>query len=273
MDLLEKTLSDLSEMKTQTASFPSHFGIVIELRNAINDDRVSVKNVANLIRREPLIASKVVATANSAAMGQHGPILDVETAVTRIGFEAVKRIVIAVTMLQLTRSRDLIPFHSQSRKIWLNSIYCAAAGSVIATNHSKVDPDEAFFTCLVLNIGAFYILHQASKSNILKKSPEAIVALLKKDYLRRTHEVLSFLNVPEQIVDAVNIKDHYPNPKSKALSLKDIVVIASDMAALNYTCCLDTDENTVIDDFAVFIDDIDEIESLFSETRASFQED
>lgn len=273
MEPVEKLLLELSQQPAQSAAFPSHFGIVIELRNSINDDRVTVKNVAALIRREPIIASKVVASANSAASAPSSQILDVESAVGRIGFESVKRIVIAVTMLQLSRSKDLIPFHSLSRKAWLNSIYCAAAGSVIAKNHTEIDPDEAFFACLTLNIGAFYILHQASKVKSLKEAPGAVAIAIQRDYLSRTREVLNFLSVPEKITEAVDIKNHYPNPKSKALSLKDIVVIANDMAALNYPWLHDADERLILDDFTPFVGDLEDIDMAFSTTRASFNDE
>lgn len=268
----EKALEIIAQAEVNTASFPSHFSVVVELRNMIDSDTVSIKNVADIVRREPVIAGKVVASANSAAMGIRDPISDVDRAVARIGFEAVKRIVIAVTMLQLSNSKDLIAFNSPSRMIWLNSIYAAAAGSVVARNHTSINPEEAFFACLALNIGAYFVFYQASKVKILKSVPGLVTELASKTYLQRTQEVLKHMGVPPKIQEALDVKDHYPNPKSKALTLKDIVVIANDMAALNYPWNTLGEEITKIEDFTVFAADLDDIDLEFAKTRASFLE-
>lgn len=266
----EKALELISKVVVNSASFPSHFSVVVELRNAIDNDMVSIKNVADIVRREPIIASKVVASANSAAEGIRNTITDVDTAVRRIGFEAVKRIVVGVTMLQLSNSKELIAFHTVSRKAWLNSIYAASSGSVIARNHSNIDPEEAFFACLTLNIGAYFILHQAARYKELKSVPGMVVEEVYKHYLRRTQEVLKLLGVPPKIMEAVNIENHYPSVKSKSFTLKDIVVIANDMAGLNYPWYTSAEIVTKIDDFTAFAADLDDIDVVFAKTRASF---
>lgn len=266
----QKALEAISKLEVNSASFPSHFSVVVELRNTIDSDMVSIKNVADIVRREPIIASKVVASANSAAEGLRNTITDVETAVNRIGFESVKRIVIAVTMLQLSNSKDLIAFHTASRKAWLNSIYAAASGSVIARNHSDVDPDEAFFACLTLNIGAYFIFHQAARYKELKSVPGMVIEAVHKNYLQRTVEVLKLLGVPPKIIEAVDVKDHYPSMKTKSFSLRDIVVIANDMAALNYPWYPSDEDSTKVDDFTIFAADLDDIDVEFAKTRASF---
>lgn len=83
-------LETLSTQPIASAGFPSHFSIAIQIRNAITNEKMSLKNISEIVRKDPLVATKVVRTANSALFAGTATLTDIERSINRIGLDAVK---------------------------------------------------------------------------------------------------------------------------------------------------------------------------------------
>lgn len=199
--LLEK----LALKPIDNTSFPTHFNVVLRLREALNDQRSPFKKIINILNGEPMVSAKIVQSANAATFYGKEAVRDVEKAVYRLGANAVRRIALGVAMAQLTQAKKLLPFSAMGRRIWLHSLYTAATASVLARTFTRYQPDEALFLGLSLNLGAFYLLYQASQYPILHKDQDDVKDAIGRHYLRLTHRVLETIGLPEEMVDALSI--------------------------------------------------------------------
>jgi HD-like signal output (HDOD) protein len=230
--LLEK----LAARPIVSTSFPTHFNIVLRLKNAMSDPDVSFKKVIDILKGEVVVSAKIVKTANAAVFHGYGEIKDIEKAVMRLGLQAVRRISLGVTMAQLSHSKELLPYTALSRLIWLHSLHTASACYILAREFTKVHPDEAFFTGFVLNLGAFYLLYKASSHPELHSAQDDLKSAITNHYLTLSKKLLIHLEMPESMLEAVDIggevnKGVLTQPKT----LREIVNAANVLSTLKYS--------------------------------------
>lgn len=262
-----RLLLEMRKAPVSTSVFPSHFSVTIQLRTAISDQKSNNKTVANIIRKEPLIASKIVTAANSANMAGLASIVDIEKSIQRLGLDQIKRIVLGVTMLQLVHAKEILPYSDLFRLVWLNSIYTASSASVIARQYTDESPSEAFFAGLVLNIGAFYLLYRAAVNPVLQKNMDDVVVFVKDDYIKRSIEVLECLNMPKTIIESIHIQEKsFENLAMDELTMSDCIYLGSLLAAQEYPW-LTHDEETQ-PDLTMFKEHASDIADLFLKTKS-----
>lgn len=261
-----KILMDLRKRPITTLSFPSHFSVAIQLRNAMNDPLLGLRAISDIIKKDALIASRVVSQANKASSQVRAK--DIEKAIQSIGLEAVKKIVLSVTMVQLTKSSELVKFSALSRLIWLNGIYCASAASVLASTYSTVKPDEAFFSGLILNLGAFYLLYHAAIDPTLRDNMDDVIHAVKDHYLEKTKDILQFLEMDHEIVTGIDIRHHDCDVVSKGYCIQDILCAANRLANERYAWLTDSPDQEATQDYQ---DHIDAIDALFKKTKSDYQ--
>ncbi len=261
-----RLLLEMRKAPVTTSVFPSHFSVAIQLRTAIADQKSNNKAIANIIRKEPLIASKIVTAANSANTIGLASITDIEKSIGRLGLDQIKRIVLGVTMLQLVHAKEILPYSDLFRLVWLNSIYTASATSVIARQLTDESPSEAFFAGLVLNIGAFYLLYRAAVNPVLQKNMDDVVVFVKDDYIKRSIEVLECLSMPSSVVDAVRIQEKSHDDLTEDLTLSDCVFIGNALATQEYPWI--THDETTGPDLSKYKEYKDDITELFLKTKS-----
>lgn len=189
-----------------TASFPTHFSVVLRLKQAMNNDDTPIKKIVEILEGEPVVSGRVIQTANAAAFMAHGNIMSLEKAVSRLGVSTVRRISLGVAMHQLSKSKEMLVFASLSRKLWLNSMYIAAAAYVIAHKLTNFNKDEMLFMGLMVNMGGFYLLYQASLNEELRQSQEDIHDAIRNYYRPLTSKVLKNLNLPSVFCDQIDFQ-------------------------------------------------------------------
>lgn len=218
--LLEK----LAFQEVTTASFPTHFAVIIRLRTAMNDRQAPHKKIMTMLNGEPVISARILQAANMASLHGHEPVLDLGTAVMMLGVSTVRRIALGVAMTQLAKTKELLVFANLSRSLWLHSLETAMASSVFAEELTTFNHDEAFFAGLMVNIGAFYLLYQAAHHPMLQRSPDDVHAGIKKFHASTTKKVLSHLKLPEAIITAADMTGFEPiTMENPPKSLQEVV--------------------------------------------------
>src|ERR1039458_9924956 len=94
-------LEDLAQELAGDVLFPTCFDVAARIRQTLNDPNVSLEKVAVVVRADPLISSKLLALANSAAYhsGQL-PCREVKAAIERLGLNFVRTTGLAIAMRQ-----------------------------------------------------------------------------------------------------------------------------------------------------------------------------
>lgn len=260
------------EKPISTASVPTHFHVLLRLRTAIQDNYAPVKRVIDVLSGEPVIAAKVVQAANIAANNSQGKILDVERAVFRLGLGAIRRIVLAVIMQQLTISRETLMFASLSRGLWLNSLYTSAAAATITRDMGRevgIKPDEAAFYGLMTNLGGFYLLYQAARLEDLHDEPEIVQEVIVKNLPKHSREMAKFLELPAEIVEALDFDDLYGTTvEAPPSTIREILYAAQLMADHEFPWSGSPSQQAMVEQ--PYLDLKDNIDARFETVKAEY---
>jgi HD-like signal output (HDOD) protein len=158
-ELTQMLAKDLSKGGIELPSFPD---IVIRIRQALADDKVTTEQIVQIIGADPVLAARVLTISNSAAMRPStDPITDLKTAVTRIGRNIVRNASMSHGMELSKSAYKLKEARVCMDKLWDECALVAALCFVLAKTRTKLNPDEAMLVGLMHGIGKLYILGRA----------------------------------------------------------------------------------------------------------------
>lgn len=226
-----KILEDIArDLSGDEVVFPTFLDITYQVRTALKNPNMNVDQLAKLVSAEPLMSAKIIRMANSVALNPTGQqVADVKTAIVRVGMEVVRTVSFAVAMEQLIGSKQMQAFEGLSKKLWEHTAYVAALCRVLAVKLAKLNGDEAMFTGLVHDLGAFYLLSRASQFPELVADKEALYGLLVDWHDSIGHALLSALGLPETVLKAV--QEHETDRKVHDIKdLADVLYVANKMA-------------------------------------------
>ena len=182
--------------------FPTHAQIALRVSRLLDDPDCSIDALGKLIGAEPILASRVLSIANSAAYNPGGRIVtDIRGAISRLGLTALRALAAAVVVRQMQDMPRQAEHRALSGKLWEHTAGVASLARVIAHRVTRQNPDAAFFAGIVHEVGSFYLLARAG----------AFPGLL-GGTLEAWHEdgeatvgraVLRALDVPEPIIAAM----------------------------------------------------------------------
>jgi HD-like signal output (HDOD) protein len=116
----------------------------------IDDDRAGAKKLVELIERDQALTARLLRLANSAFFGQARKVSTIPRAVLLLGFSTVRNLALGVKVWDTLGT-------GVSRKeleaLWTHAVQVAAAARVLARQQRQVNPDEAFTTGLLHDVG------------------------------------------------------------------------------------------------------------------------
>lgn len=266
-------IQDISDdLASGSVSFPTFIDATLKIREVVDDPDVSVDRLARAISTEALLAAKLVRLANSAALHHGGsPIVDVRSAVVRVGFANVRTLVVAVAMDQLRQSRELGQFRQQARGLWEHSMSVAALAYVLTKKLTKLNADAALYAGVVHDIGQFYLLSRVPHYPELLDSHADISALMFDLHESVAHAVLESLGTPDEIIKAVDDHEAF-GEVFPPQSLSDVLFIANRMASVrNPFAVSDEYSDAVMREAVTFGWDKAVVEAVISESQAELQ--
>ncbi len=209
-------------------AFPTSAQVAMKVVRALDNPDCHIEAAAKLVQVEPLLATRVVAMANSAAFNRSGrEITDVRTAVMRLGFRAVRSLAMALVTRQLAGKQATPAHQALAAQLWEHTAHVTSLAHVIARRFTHVDSETALFAGIVHEVGGFYMLSRADDFPGLLdghfeewiETGEAVVG----------RAVLKVLGVPELVVEAV---ESYWNGylAIPPVSLGDTLLIAEELA-------------------------------------------
>jgi putative nucleotidyltransferase with HDIG domain len=173
----------------------------------IDDDRAGAKKLVELIER-PGATARLLRLANSAFFGQARKVSTIPRAVLLLGFSTVRNLALGVKVWDTLGT-------GVSRKeleaLWTHAVQVAAAARVIARQQRQVNPDEAFTSGLLHDVGQLVLALRFKElywDTVRKATSTEHLAGLEQSTLGVDHaEVGSWLleawNLPALMVEAV----------------------------------------------------------------------
>lgn len=267
-------LEDIAKELSGEVIFPTYFDAILRLRKILQDPDQSMAEIAAAVAIEPLISAKLLHLANSVAFNPDGrEVVDLKSAIMRLGLNAVRSAALSIVMNQLLRARGMADYSVMTQGLWEHSIKTSAAARVIARSSSRLNADEAMLAGLIHDLGAFYMLYRATQYDELRHRPDSIKYLIIQWHESIGASLLNALGIPEEIVDSTIDHDRLRPPPSPIRNLRDVIYVANMLAGGHFEWLMQDQ-----DDSSGHLAAIEamyghlnlEIETLTNEMRAAF---
>jgi len=229
-DFIRALAGELSGGKVDLPSFPE---VAIRVRRILSDPKSSVDQVVRVVGSEPALAARLMRIANSASLNRSGkPILELRTAISRIGYNMVRSASISFAMAQIRNSNKLAGLEHYLQDVWLRSTRVAAFAYVLAKacTRSRINPDEAMLTGMMHSIGKLYVLTRAAAHPELFANPAMLDEILEQWHPSIGKAILENWEFSEAMAQAVGEQEEHDRSEPEIADLSDILAVAVLMA-------------------------------------------
>ena len=260
---------------------PSIPQVVMEVNNIIDDPKTSASILGRMISTDQGLVTKILTVANSPLHGIPRRVATIDFAIVVLGFNQVKNIVLALSMMESLKIIGDTKF--DQKKYWLHSILTAAAAKKIADDLGYQASGEVFTAGLLHDLGIpiiYKFFNNEYKQIISSVSKEKISFLeAEEKFLGLTHqEVGKFLidrwNLPIAIADVINFH-HKPSEAENNRELTALVHLADFMTTRLMIGDFNWDSSSVLDPEIIEIlrlGDTEYLENFIFSYRELFQE-
>ena len=121
----------------------------------INDDRVTNRQIEDLIRQDPSLTQRLLTTANSPFYSGRYEIKSIADSITRMGLRQLRNIVLVAATGELFKGDDPV-----MTSLWNHSIATAVASHQIAGRVAGANPEEAFIAGMLHDMGKVVVYRQ-----------------------------------------------------------------------------------------------------------------
>ncbi len=133
-------------------TLPSLPAVAVEVLALTRSPSVSLTDISKVVQNDPGIAAKILKTVNSSFYGLQQPCSRLDRAMSYLGLQAVKSLVLGFSLVDATRRVGGGP-GTDLKAHWRRTIFAAAAARHIAQLTHAADADECFTATLFQDIG------------------------------------------------------------------------------------------------------------------------
>ncbi len=234
MDIAEKRKNTFDVLEN-VHNLPSMPVVLAEVNNMLSDQNTSAADLGVIISRDQGLVTKILSVANSPLYGIPRRVSTIEFAIVILGFNHIKNIVIALSMMEAFKSVTGNKF--KQKEYWTHSVITGFLAKRLADDLGYAFSGEAFTSGLLHDLGLPLIF-----KFFPKEYDEIIdgVILGRGTYLEMEQKTLGashceigrFLidkwNLPEALAEAVNYH-HSPERENIFQELTAIVHLADFM--------------------------------------------
>ncbi len=221
---LQELAEDLNSKNIQLPSFPD---VVINIRTSLEDPKCSSERLADVVRTDPVLAARLLIAANSAFHNRAGiEIVDLNLAISRLGFEVVRNTAITLAVEQIFAASEHKELQAAVKEIWTSSLSLASMSFVIARNAGNVNPDTAFLCGLLHEIGKLYILTKARDYPKLMGDPESLRTVQEQWYASIGKSIIEAWGFSAEIAESLDLDENINTDSAAAAGVVDVVYLA-----------------------------------------------
>ncbi len=154
-------------------ALPSLPMVAVELLELTADADVPMKRIAESVQRDQALAGKVLKTVNSSFYGLSTPCGSIARAMSFLGLNTVKSLVLGFSLVDMTRCAEELGFDLMSH--WRRAIVGAVSSRQTSVLTHLADPDEAFTAGLFQDVGvlAVFMHLKAAYAAVIADRPHA----------------------------------------------------------------------------------------------------
>jgi HD-like signal output (HDOD) protein len=219
----------LSSHSIELPSFPE---VAMRVHRVLSDEHVNTDRIVRVLGAEPIIASRVMTMANSAALNPGSKaVTELRAAVTRLGSDALRSAVIAFAMAQLRLAKTFKGIERHLSVLWQHSVLVASLSFVLARHSSRANPDTTMLTGLLHGVGKLYILTQSMSHPALFADQVTYQRIIRDWHANIAKALLESWHVAEEIVDAVHCyEDEARELRGSAAVLADVLEVSEQLS-------------------------------------------
>ncbi len=141
----------------ECANIPSPSQVLVRLMQLADEDGTSMADLAGLVEQDPGLAARVLAIANSPALGRGRTLQSVEHCLASLGTRLVRSIATCLSIQRLFEQQsgiqalNLTPF-------WSHALLVAEFSRALAVASGKAPADEAYLAGLLHDVGQLILL-------------------------------------------------------------------------------------------------------------------
>ncbi len=133
-----------------------------QILETTEDDKSSARDLGEVIRKDQTLTARILKIVNSAYYGYFRKIGNVDRAIVILGFEEVKNITLAASLIQYYGASNTETF--DRKEFWVHSLAVAYISKALSANKSNVQPEDAFAAGLLHDIGKVILDQLAPKA-------------------------------------------------------------------------------------------------------------
>lgn len=208
--ILQKRIAD------NTLVLPPPPSVVMKMMALLRDPNFSPKEAAPIIERDSVLAARVLRAANSVQHGGMDRAKSLPQALTRLGVERLKSLLVEVSAHRLFESRDA-RIAEATRGLWEHSLAVAMLSRDVAALCGVQDTESAYLAGLLHDIGkpvVAWLLLEAEKSVVGTRTNVWIDPDVWIEVLQRVHRPIGVSlaqkwGLPDSIVSAIQDCSEY----------------------------------------------------------------
>lgn len=225
-ELKQRILNELTdELNSNKLVLPSLPEVALKVRDALDKENVSNKDVANVIATDAALSAKLLQVANSPLLRGSKHIDSVEFAVTRMGNTMVKNCVNSIIVQQMFQPTTEIT-DRLFRQIWEHSTEVAAISHALA-GFAKLKSDQAMFAGLVHDIGSLPIIKRAEDMPELLDNEQLLLEVIEELHTTFGKTLLSKWEFPPEIIAVAAEHENLARKHAGPADLVDVVTAAN----------------------------------------------
>lgn len=172
--------------------------VALNVRRAVSSNRATDAEIAKLIASDPGLSVRLLQVANSPLYRSRMKIDSVQSAISRMGHNAVRTIVTSLAMKQLFKPGSLL-LEQHFHDIWRQSVNVAAVSRALAMRCRHLDPDQAMLAGLIHQIGKLPILTLAEKFPELCQEHDILIHHLERLHPAIGQIIVQSWDLPESL--------------------------------------------------------------------------
>jgi len=183
----------------------------------LKNPNFSMKDVAAVIEKDPMITVQLLRFTNSAALGTRDPIKKVQDAVARLGANQLRTFLIEAATRRLFESKDT-RILATNKRIWEHSLVVASVAADIAALANSAEAEAAYLGGLLHDVGKPVVasmLLEAERSIRLSRpdavwiGPADFLTVVQKIHRPLGIKLAQKWEVPEPVLRAIRDCDDY----------------------------------------------------------------
>ena len=205
-------------------SLPSLPHVAFKLKEAIANN-IGTSEAVEIIHLDAPIVTKIIQVANSPVYASASAVTNCHDAVTRLGLDATRNLVMSICLKQLFKCKDK-QLTKGMQSLWKKSLYLSSLSYVLAAETGVINPEDALLAGLVADIGTIPLLHFAEQNP--SENPDFKDLLKAMPYLKGPVGtlVLHTFGFSEELTAIPHHAEDWFYDSGENLTLTDIVILA-----------------------------------------------